>query len=103
MSKDNFDDLNKFFDDLQKKMNSANGEVSFPELFNPNFMTTFTNFNDIGDFFSKSPFEIHSQDDFENIDKNELDKFVKGNTRFSSWEEMKNKAGEIYLTHKMGL
>lgn len=103
MSKDGFDELNKFFDDLQKKINKENGEVSFVELFNPNFMTTFTNFSNIGEFLSRSPFEVHSQADFESIDENELDNYVNENTRFSSWEAMKNRAAELYLCHKLGL
>jgi hypothetical protein len=98
-----FDDLNKLLKEIQKKVENANGEVSFPDLFNPNFMTTFTNFSDIDEFFKKSPFEIHDQDEFENLDDNELDQYVSETTRFSSWDEMKAKAGELYMKHKLGL
>jgi hypothetical protein len=49
-------------------------------------MTTFTNFSSIDEFLKKNPFDVHSQEDFENIDENELDKYVKETTRFSSWE-----------------
>jgi hypothetical protein len=98
-----YNDLNKLLKDLEKKVQEASGEVSFPELFNPNFMTTFTNFSSIDEFLKKSPFEVHSQEDFENIDTGELDKYVAENTKFSSWEEMKSKAGEMYMKYKLGL
>ncbi|WP_044893676.1 hypothetical protein [Bacillus alveayuensis] len=98
-----FDNLNKFFKNLEKEVQDASGEVSFSELFNPNFMTTFTNFDNIDEFFKKSPFDIKTQEDFENLDESQLDHYVKENTRFSSWQEMKSKAGEIYIKNKLGL
>jgi hypothetical protein len=98
-----FDGVNKFLKDLQKKADSLNGEVEFTQLFNPNFMTTFTNFSSSDEFLKKSPFEVHNQEDFENIDEDKLDQYVRANTRFSSWEEMKNKAGELYAKLKLGL
>lgn len=98
-----FNDLNRLLKDLEKKVQSANGEVEFSVLFNPNFMTTFTNFSNIDEFFKRSPFEVSSKDDFEQLDENELDQYVAETTRFSSWEEMKGKAGELYVKHKLGL
>src|SRR4051812_34038089 len=100
---DGFDDLEKLLKGIQKKVENAGGEVSFTELFNPKFMTTFTNFSSIDEFLDESPFEIHSQEDLENIDENELDKYISETTRFSSWEEMKGKAGELYVKHQLGL
>jgi hypothetical protein len=35
--------------------------------------------------------------DFESIDEEEWDIFVQKNTNFSSWEEMKSGAGEIWV------
>lgn len=89
--------------DLQKKVKNAGGDVSFPDLFNPNFMTTFTYFSNIDEFFQKSPFEVKSSEDFDNINKAELNSFIKENTKFSTWEEMKTKAGELYVAKQLGL
>ena len=100
---DGFDDLQKFFKNLEKKAKDASGEASFSELFNPDFMTAFTNFKSIDEFFEKSPFDINTQEDFENLNESELDNYVKENTRFSSWEEMMNEAGKRYIAKKLGL
>jgi hypothetical protein len=98
-----FDDLDKILKGLQKKVENAGGEISFPDLFNPKFMATYTDFGSIDDFLDKSPFEINTQEDLENLDENELDKYVRETTRFNSWEEMKGKAGEIHITKQLGL
>lgn len=95
-------DLTKFVKELEKKVEQARGDVSFPELFDPNFMTTYTNYSSIDEFFKMSPFDIKNQEDFEELDEIEFNKFVSGNTRFNSWEEMKAKAGELYMKKKLG-
>ncbi|MBA2874323.1 hypothetical protein [Thermaerobacillus caldiproteolyticus] len=100
---DGFDDLQKFFKNLEKKAKDASGKVSFPELFNPDFMTAFTKFKSIDEFFEKSPFDIKSKEDFRNLNESELDNYVKENTRFSSWKEMMNEAGKRYMAKKLGL
>lgn len=94
-------ELNKLLKNLERKVDEVNGEVSFTDLFNPNFMTTFTNFNSTDEFFKKSPFEVHCQEDFESLDENLLNEYVKANTRLSTWEEMKSKAGEFYVKHNI--
>ncbi|MCU9614099.1 hypothetical protein OEV98_11060 [Caldibacillus lycopersici] len=96
------DEFDKFLNDLQKKANEASGEVSFPELFNDDFMRTYTKLNDIEEFFNKSPFKIETQEDFENLDEIELNKYVKEVTSFLSWEEMKEEAGTLYMKKKLG-
>ncbi|WP_142919959.1 hypothetical protein [Peribacillus glennii] len=60
--------------------------VSFEELFTDNFMSKYTNNSSIQDFFDKSPFEFKKNDDFEKINKKELDKYVAKQTEFSTWE-----------------
>lgn len=89
--------------DLQKKVKSAGDDVSFPDLFNPNFMTTFTYFSNIDEFFQKSPFKVKSSEDFDNINKTELNSFIKENTKFSTWEEMKTEAGKMYVSKQLRL
>lgn len=62
-----------------------------------------TNFEGIESFIENSPFKIESQDDFDNLDENELDRYVNEFTNFSSWEEMKKEAGALYTKRKLGL
>ncbi|MEY8346438.1 hypothetical protein [Niallia circulans] len=98
---DGFDDLNKFLKDMEKKVEKASGDVSFSVLFNDRFMKKNTDFNNIDDFFEKSPFEFENEEEFEKIDENELDKYVKENTKFNTWEEMMSEAGALYMAEQL--
>lgn len=91
----------KGFDDfakkLQKKIDQVSGEKSLETIFSESFMRKYTEFNNIQEFFDKSPFKIETQEDFDNLDQAELDKYVRKFTRFGSWAAMKQKAGEEYF------
>ncbi len=101
---DGFDDLEKQLKQMEKNIKEFEGgkEVGFEELFNPSFMKIHTDFNNIDEFFDKSPFSIETNEDFDNLDESELDKYVAETTKFSSWGEMLDTAGEIHLTKKLG-
>ncbi len=103
VSFDGFNDLEKYFENLQKKAEEASGDVKFSELFNSDFMKANTNSDDIESFFKSSPFEITTQEEFGNLNEKELDKYVKSATRFNDWEEMKTEAGKLYMKKKLGL
>lgn len=92
-----------FFSDLQKKIDNVSGKIKFEDLFNSKFMQTNTNFNNIEQFFESSPFTVNTEDDFDNLNENELDGYVKEKTKFASWEEMKVKAAEIYVAKELNL
>jgi len=97
-----FDEFGKQLKNLQKKAENASGDVSFNELFNDKFMRENTNSKDIQEFFDMSPFEIDTQEQFENLDENLLNQYINETTKFSSWEEMKTAAGKLYLLKKLG-
>lgn len=103
MPKDGFNDLNKFLNNLEQKVQKASGEVSFEDLFNEEFMQNYSDFSNINEFFNKSPFEFDNEEEFDRIDEKELDKYVSSHTKFSSWDEMKGKAGEEEIVRRLGL
>lgn len=91
----------KALNDLQRKLDSASGNVSFGELFNQSFMQEYTNFNSIGELFKNGGFEIATQEDFENISVDEFNAYLKTVTKFSDWNQMKQQAGVLYLKRKL--
>lgn len=83
-----------------KELNNLNKKenVSFNDLFNENFMKKYTNFNSISELLNKC--NIHNQEDLEtNIELLETE--VKANTKFPSWEEMKQTAGKEHIKKKL--
>ena len=75
--------------------------VSIDELFTDGFMTTNTEFDSISRFFGESPWTIESETDFENIDKDQFDRYVDKHTGFNSWETMLSTAAREWLTRQM--
>lgn len=100
-----FDELEKQLKKMEKgarELEQTEG-VTFSVLFNESFMKKNTKFNSINDFFKASPFDAETDEDFDAIDENELDKYVESKTKFRSWEEMLNAAIEEYTIGKLGL
>jgi hypothetical protein len=65
-------------------------------------MVKYTEFVTIEDMFEASEFNLESNEDFDLIPEEQLDKFVSIHSRFSSWREMLDKAGEEYILRKLG-
>lgn len=61
-------------------------------------MQKFTNHMTFDAFFSKCG--INSAEDFKNFPEEKLDHFVSENSKFSTWNEMKTKAAEMYIAKK---
>lgn len=99
MSKSNWDGLKR----LQKKMKKLEQTktVSFDKLFSTSFMKKYTSFSSINEFFEKGDFEFETEKDFENISEEKLDTYVSSTTNFSSWGEMKAKAGEVWVAKEL--
>lgn len=70
--------------------------VSYLDLFTPQFMQENTNFAAI-DFFVKALGAQQFQD-IDNIPVATIDKLVKKETKFNSWEEMQQRAVNIYMS-----
>lgn len=102
---DGFDELEKKLSQLEQNAKELDGQndASFADLFNPNFITTYTNFNNLNEMFEKSPFTVKSEEDFLAIPDDEWEKYVQETTSFGSWEEMQIKANEVYTLSKLGL
>ncbi|MFW6116389.1 MAG: hypothetical protein ACOC6F_01560 [bacterium] len=76
--------------------------VSFDELFAPAFLKKYTNFASLEELFEASGFAVESQEDFEEIPDAEWERFIKSNTRFSSWEEMIRTALKEFVARELG-
>ena len=99
-----FDELISELEEKQKKIEELDGynEVKFEDLFPPNFMKEYTDFESIEEMFDVSPFELESQDDLKSIPEDKMDKFINENTEFGSWEDMIGEAQELWLVDQIG-
>lgn len=74
-----------------------NPKVSFDDLFNPVFMTKFTNYDAIDSFLLAAGIDPTSQESFDAFPQAKLDEFVAANSHFSSFQEMFDTAIGKYL------
>lgn len=90
---------------MQDGAREIDGEnhIPFNELFNTKFMREYTKFSSIDEMLDKSGFKIETTKDFESIDVNKWDEYVREVTRFQSWEEMTSEAGKLWVLKQMGL
>ncbi|MGB3161583.1 MAG: hypothetical protein WBA84_10085 [Carnobacterium sp.] len=100
-----FKDMSKKLNTLSKNADKMSGEqsVDFDTLFPLSFMETHTDKNEIYSFFTDGGFDVSSTESFEKIDDDELDVYVKENTDFSTWHDMKVTAAEEYTLKMLGL
>jgi hypothetical protein len=87
--------------DLRDRLDSAGGEVPMTELFPPDFMTNYTEFEDFDQFLERSRWEIETQADFEEIPEDQFDEYVDERTGFDSWETMLSAAGREYVMRQV--
>lgn len=99
-----FDELQKDLEDMQCAAQEMDGAQSFnfTELFHPAFMRQYTSYPTIDDFLENCGYPAETQEDFEAIPDKEFDEYVRANTRFSSWEDMLEKAEEELIDGKLG-
>ncbi len=72
--------------------------VQLDELFPDDFMEVNTDFKSIDQMLVESTFNIKTQEDFEKIQLEKWDKFVKCQTKFPSWKNMQDVAMLEWLT-----
>jgi hypothetical protein len=98
------DELSKKLKKTEPKAKELEGgaSVGFGELFNESFMAKYTNFSTIDEFFDYSPFKIEIEEDFDNINPEELDQYVRDYSRFEDWEDMKGTAGTEWVAKQLG-
>ena len=99
-------------DKLQRKLRrleqnarriDGTNSVPFTDLFGPRFMVRYTSYSTISDFLEASGYTVQSQADFEAIPESALDEHVRGSSRFSSWGEMLEAAGQEWIKGQLGL
>lgn len=100
------------FDELQKKLNQLQKSakelentkfIPFDELFTKPFMKKYSNFLTFDELLEAGNFTVSSQEDFESIPDELLDKHISKSTHFSTWQSMLDKATELYISNKLGL
>lgn len=90
--------------DLAKHISAKiDGEVKFSDLFTFEFMHKYTKYTDIYKFLNDGGFSCDNEQQFSSIKTDDLDKYVSTETSFSSWEEMKQAAGNIFAKRKLGI
>jgi hypothetical protein len=96
-----FDDMRRKLDTLKRRANKLSGPVAFEDLFPPEFMRRHTDFKTIDELFEGLPIESH--EDLERLSVADLDQRVQAQTRFTSWDAMKAKAGEEYMERRLDI
>ena len=64
-------------------------------------MTKYTNFDSFQNLLDKSTFVVKSAEDFRAIPDEDWNNYIKNNTCFDSWNEMQEKAVQIYIKAKL--
>lgn len=79
---------------LQRNLEEASNtkQLSFSELFNPEFLSECSSFTSIEDLFEKSGFHVESAEDFKAIPDDEWESFIVNNTSYESWGDMQSDA-----------
>lgn len=84
-----YDNFENIFDDLSSNSEKINGitNINVNEIFNTSFFKKYTTINSLNEFVEKSPFENLDFINSENIDQNELDKYIKSISDFFTWND----------------
>lgn len=98
-------ELERKLSDVKNRATELDGEhqVPFTELFNDSFMDKYTNFSSLEEMFQASGYNIESPEDFKAIPNEPWDEFIKNNSQFESWEEMRNTAAKEWMAKQLGL
>lgn len=96
------DDLEDAIDDMLGDLSlGEENEIPLEEMFTPEFMGLYTEFQNIEQFFEASPWEVNSEEDFEEIPEEEFDQYVSEHTDFPNWGVMQETAGKRYLENQL--
>ena len=100
-----FEDLADELDELQERVETIDGKnaVSIAELFPPDFMQTYSEFDSMQEFFEESPWTVESEADFGAIPEDPFDAHVDDHTGFDSWETMLSAAAREWVGRKLAV
>jgi hypothetical protein len=98
-----FEDLTDELDRLVERLDVIDGEhqISFDELFTPDFMRTYSEFDSIDAFLDASPWTVESEADFKRIPEAKFDAYIDERTGFNSWEAMLAAATREWLSRQL--
>lgn len=89
---------------LEKDFSSLDGQqVSFDEIFTPNFMRAHSIYDSIQALLDDSDFKLEKAEDFFDIPRLQWDRHIRNRTDFDNWEEMKSAAVLEWAKPKLGL
>lgn len=91
--------LRKFGEKIEKIAKTET--VSFPDLFNPDFMRKHAKVPTIEALFEAGGFDVNSPEDFAAIPDEEWEANIRANTFFKSWEEMQRTAGAEWVMRQL--
>lgn len=91
------------FRQLEENLKSLGSttQVSFADLFTPEFMQKHTQHKTMEDMFAASGFKAETREDIEAIPDAEWDSFVQRTTKFTSWKDMKVTAAGEFAGRKL--
>lgn len=90
-------DLEDLKEDLEEIKEKIVEEIALEELMDDNFMEDHTDFFSVEEFLTGIKYDMENFEELEEIDEEELDIYVAENTQFNTWEEMLERAKELYL------
>lgn len=98
------------FEDLQNQLESVaeaaeelenTDEISLNELFTDYFMKEYTDFSTLDEMLEAFGYDGLTQQEFDGIPDEEIDPKVSNSTSFNSWQEMSEKALDLYVSRKL--
>lgn len=90
--------LNSFFELLEILSNPK--DIPLKEIFTNKFMEKHTKFKTFNDILSNSNIDI-DEDFYKSSESMEWEEFIKENTAFNSWDEMKKEAIGLWIKDKL--
>lgn len=96
------DDFSKQMSDMANRVKNFEGkhETSFGEVLTDNFMQRYTDFQNVSVFFDAVG--IKTTDDFDTYPDDKLNAFVSLHSRFSTFQQMLDKATDEYISRQIG-
>ena len=98
------DELQEKLEVLTQKVHELDGQnIPMSEVLAGDFISRSTKFSSLAELLEASGFKIESQDDFAAIPVNKLDRFIRSNSPFDSWNALLSTAGSEWAKKKIGL
>ena len=97
------DELRRRLEEIARRAQQLGGTYDLNEILAGDFMRKHTRFSTFTEMLNASRWKGATADQFRAIPDAEWDAYVRQVTKFRSWSEMLNKAGEEYAARKLGL